>query len=96
MSNSMVNVWTAKNVVSKDTNRVLRLLDLHEIQYRLIDISEFNASERDRIHCSLALDTGFNKLPNIYVGQDYHVGGIDDLKSYLQSPKTMQRLLSTI
>ena len=68
MSKSMVNVWTAQNFVSKDTNQVLRLLDLHEIQYRLIDISEFNASERDRVHCSLTLDTGFNKLPNIYVG----------------------------
>ena len=32
---------------------------------------------------ALALDTGYMSFPNIYFGHS-HIGGLDDLKSYLQ------------
>ena len=96
MSKSMVNIWTASDKFRVDTKTVVRLLDRHEIHYQLIDISSLPAKQRGCIHSTLALDTGFVQLPNVYFGQDYHIGGIDDLKSYLQCPITMQRLIGQL
>lgn len=41
---------------------------------------------------ALQMDTGYTEVPSVYFGNE-HVGGLDDLKSYLTCKQSVRRLI---
>ena len=78
-----------KRVDSARSSKKMRKL-LHKFAVDFDEVDVHHAGHE--LTVALQLHTGYSKLPNIYFGNE-HVGGLDDLKSYLSCNTTNRRLI---
>ena len=64
------------------------MLEKFAIEFESVDVSHGGKE----LTLALQLHTGYSDLPNVYFGNE-HVGGLDDLKSFLSDNATKFRLI---
>ena len=86
LKNGLVTIWS----LDKQSVNVKNLLENINIEYQEIEVGSH--PHKEFIIGALSMDNGFNLFPNIYFGKE-HVGGFDDLKSYLSCEGGTCRLI---
>ena len=71
-----------------ETQKMRKLLEEFSVDFEEVDVHHAG----QELTVALQLHTGYAELPNIYFGNE-HVGGLDDLKSYLSSNADIKRLI---
>jgi len=98
LKDGKVLLWTKGEHCSRtgrQTAMAKELLDKHEIEYDEICISHGSQKVQNEVVAALALDTGYMNFPNIYFGE-FHVGGLEDLKSHMQCQRAQERLKESL
>ena len=89
LNSGQVKVYTHDK--SESTNEKVRtFFAKYSIPYTEINLSEMDDSTM--IQGALALHTGYQGLPNVYIGEE-HAGGYQDLLCYERDPEYLQSLL---
>lgn len=93
LAHGKVTIWTRGDDCihsGKQSRRVKKLLTKSNIEFQENIIND--SSEQQIISYCLLMHTGYGNFPNIYFGEE-HIGGLDDLKAYLQDSSEASRII---
>ena len=90
-------MWTRglSDEKQETTRQAQEWLDKNNIAYDQICLSSISRNLADAFTNALAMDTGCEDFPKIYFG-DCHLGGLDDLKDYVEYQKSSEKLMHII